>query len=141
MSGYESPQLYLGVLKDHTAEGKWDDLCAGETLVFGDLVYFKAADSRVWKAQADAATTMPAIGICTTGGTAGQYVRVVFWGAVRDDSWAFTIKGLVYVSAATAGLVTQTLPSTSGHQVQCIGWAVTADIIFLIPNFAMGELL
>ncbi len=47
--------------------------------------------------------------------------------------------GLVYASG-TAGEMTQTPPNTTGDQVQVLGYAATAKIIYFNPNLMVLEL-
>jgi hypothetical protein len=54
-------------------------------------------------------------------------------GLARDDSWDWTIGGLVYAST-TAGELTQTPPSGTGDQVQVLGVAYSADEISFQPS-------
>jgi hypothetical protein len=62
-------------------------------------------------------------------------------GYIRDDvDFEFT-GAMVYVSAeATAGLMTSTAPSTAGQQVQRVGVAKSADILFFDPSIDVGEI-
>ena len=61
-------------------------------------------------------------------------------GYIRDDS-AFEFAGaMVYVSEATAGAVTSTCPSTAGNQIQRVGQAKSADILYFNPSIDVGEI-
>ena len=123
---------------DHTAVGFLASFTAGETLAAGNAVYLKS-DGKVWKADADAATTMPAIGIIETGGNADATVTVLTHGFFRDDTWDWTVGGLVYVDTTTAGGLTQTAPSGTGDQVQVFGQATHADRILVMPSLVLVE--
>jgi hypothetical protein len=123
---------------DHSFTGVVAVLTAGENLAIGDACYLKAADSKMWKADADAESTMPCIALA--GGTIaadanGQFLLLGF---IRDNSWAWTAGGLLYPHT-TPGNPTQTCPSGSGDQVQVIGVAVTADIILFNPSYELVE--
>ncbi|GAH38086.1 unnamed protein product, partial [marine sediment metagenome] len=63
---------------------------------------------------------------------------------VRDDGWAgWTIEhttGLLYVSRATPGLMTQTLPVLAGEQVQVVGIALQEKIILWNPSYELVEI-
>jgi len=111
---------------------------AGETLALGDAVYQKAADGRLWKAKADAVGTMAAVGVIVVGGDATDSVTYIDNGYIRNDSWDWTVGsstgGKVYVSPVTAGLITQTAPSTVGDQLQEIGYAHSADVLRIAVN-------
>lgn len=124
---------------DHTWCGLTCSGTAGENLVFGDICYLKS-DGKYWKADADAAATMPGAAMALASISAdasGLFLKIGF---VRDDSWsALTIGGIVYAST-TAGAITQTAPSGSGDQVQELGYAETAVIIWFNPNTTLVEI-
>lgn len=95
-----------------------------------------AADGHYDEADADSATTMPCTAIAISTGTGSK--AVLFEGFVRNDAWAWTAGSPLYVSA-TVGTFTHTAPSTSGQQVQKIGYAYTADIIYFKPDMLVIE--
>jgi len=97
-------------------------------------------DGEVAKADADAVTSMPAVGICVGAGTDGNAVDVLVQGIMHDTSAfpTFTVGADVFVST-TAGAVTATAPSGSGDTVQKIGVATHADMIYF--NFNTTEIL
>jgi hypothetical protein len=107
---------------------------AGETIVFGELCYFKASDSRWWKAKADVTATSGAveIGFCVQAGVAGGVTTILKDGNINAASLfdTFTLSAPIFISAATAGKVTQTAPSgTTGFVVRVVGRGETADSI------------
>lgn len=124
---------------DHGYSGTAISGTAGEALAINNLVYLKS-DGLFWKAQANAEATMSAVGIATAAADAAASIVVLLWGFIRnDDGWggAMTIgshgAGRIWVSAATAGLATQTAPG-SGNFAQCVGYAVAARIAFFDFN-------
>jgi hypothetical protein len=117
---------YSGITMDRTA---------GETLALGDAVYYKS-DGKLWKADADAAASMPAIGIIVVGGNAEATVTVLTHGTVTDTDWNFgTVGGYLYVSE-TGGAIEDTLSNISDENdvVQILGIALSADTIFVNPS-------
>ena len=92
------------------------------------------------KADADAVTTMPAIGVCVSSGSDGGAVDVMVQGVMHDASAfpTFTVGNDVYVST-TAGAVQTAAPSGSGDTVQKVGVAIHADKIYF--NFNTTEVL
>ena len=112
---------------------------AGTTLAVGDVVYMHT-DGEVAKADADAVTSMPAIGICVGAGTDGNAVDVLVQGIMHDTSAfdTFTVGADIFVST-TAGAVTATAPSGSGDTVQKVGVALHADMVYF--NFNTTEVL
>jgi hypothetical protein len=115
-------------------------LTAGEVLALGNCVYLKGSDSRAWKALATATTTMPAIALATCATIAGSQYEFLLLGFMRNDAWVWTPGGLLYISRATAGLLTQTLPAIVGEQVQVAGLAITATIILWNPSYELVEI-
>lgn len=111
----------------------------GESLVVGDLVYL-ASDGKYWKAQADADTTLPCIGLVMVAGSADDTGSILKSGYYRDDSFSLTPGSLLYLDTATAGLFTDTLPTGSGNIVQIIGNAISATVIYFKPDFTYVEL-
>jgi hypothetical protein len=124
---------------DNEATGIVFSFLAGATLAIGDVVYIHT-DGEVAKADADAVTSMPAVGICVGAGTDGNAVDVLVQGIMHDTSAfpTFTVGADVFVDT-TAGAVTATAPSGSGDTVQKIGVATHADMIYF--NFNTTEVL
>ncbi len=112
---------------------------AGENLIIGNLVYIKS-DGKYWKAKGNSATTVPAVGIATETINADNPGSILKYGFLRNDAWNWTVGGVLYVSEATGGLITQTKPATSGNQVQIVGYALSATVIFFNPNSTIVEI-
>jgi len=118
---------------DHFASGLTVTATAGESLVFGDVCYLKS-DGKLWKAKADAATTVPCfyMAMATIAADAdGVFLEI---GKVRDDTWSWTVGAVLYVSTATAGALTETKPTGSGNQIQQIGIAMAATVVDFRPT-------
>ena len=124
---------------DNEATGVVFSFIAGATLAIGDVVYIHT-DGEVAKADADAVTSMPAVGICVSSGSDGSAVDVLVQGIMHDTSAfdTFTVGADIFVSA-TAGAVTATAPSGSGDTVQKVGVALHADMVYF--NFNTTEVL
>lgn len=122
---------------DGYAYGMITEIVAGETLVWGDVVYVKS-DGAVWLADADASTTMPAFGVALGSYAAAATATVLLFGFVTETDWTWTVGGMVYIST-TAGDMTQTAPSGVGDQVQAFGIAMHADIVFINPSLTLVE--
>ncbi len=124
---------------DHTYSGPEATMTidAGESPAFGMLLTL-ASDGELVLTDADTDTLVPAMYMATGSGTGSQ--TVILPGAyVRDDTWNWTPGSQLYVSATT-GAITATAPSGSGQQVNRIGHAVTADIIFFNPSSTVIEI-
>ena len=129
--------LYPALGTDHTASGIIASMTVGEDVVFGDNLYLKS-DGKLWKSDADASTTMPVCAMAIATIAADGSGNVLLYGFARDDTWDWTVGGLIYGSC-TAGELTQTAPSGSGDQVQVVGIATHADRMFFNPNYALVE--
>jgi hypothetical protein len=133
-------QFYNALTSDHSYSGLEDIQPVGESVVFGDLLYFNWTDKEWKKAKADIAQTMPGLRIALETKTDSQDCKMLVKGYIRDDS-AFEFTGpIVHVSAATAGAMTSTAPSTAGNQLQRVGVAKSADILFFDPSIDVGEI-
>ena len=125
---------------DHNAAGIIASMTAGATLAFGDAVYQKS-DGEMHLGDADAAATSGAIAIAVASGSDGAASNFMFYGFLRDDSWNWTVGGLIYLSTTgTSGnTLTQTAPTGSGDIVQILGVATHADRIFFNPSLTYAE--
>lgn len=134
-----TPSITLGggLSADGNYTGVSETGTAGETLAFGEVVYFKAADSRWWKTDADSATTSGGVkvAICVSSGTAGGALTVMLFGKIRADSLfpTMTIGAPVFLSQ-TAGAITSTQPTGTDVVVRVAGFANTADELFWNPS-------
>lgn len=107
-------------------------LNAGATISQWQPVYLNS--SSLWQlADANGSGTYPARALAITGGTNGNPLTVLSRGIVRNDAWAWTPGGTIWLSE-TVGTLTQTIPATSGSQVQAVGYALTADVAFFHFN-------
>ena len=113
---------------------------AGEALEDGEVVYLKAADTRVWKAVATAAATSRAIGMVVADQlSAGSAVTVLLQGFLRADTNfpTWTIGGALYTpEAETTGknVPEQAAPDSTGDFVQVLGWASDANTVYFNPS-------
>ena len=97
---------------------------------------FLAADGHYEEADADAAATMPGMAIALEAGTGSK--NVLLYGFFRDDTYTWTPGAFLY-AGTTAGAITDTAPVGSGDQVQIIGIAYSADILFFSPDLTIIE--
>jgi len=110
---------------------------AGEALVRGDVVYFKAADSKMHKVNMTAsnAEAIPAVAMAAEDISINNVGKFLMQGVIHDAGTfpSYTIAGRLYAPEAE-GPPTQTKPSTAGDLVQVVGWAITADKIYFNPS-------
>lgn len=119
-----------------SADGKYSATKAqsgtlGETVAFGEVVYFKPADSKWYKASATTTTTSGGrVGVCVVAGNVNDTTTILFRGNIRADSLfpTFTIAGQVYISE-TSGAMTQTAPTPTDTVTRVVGFAETADSV------------
>lgn len=97
---------------------------------FGAALYM-ASDGNFDEADADSASTMPCRALALESGTGTK--KIILQGFIRDNTWNWTVGGDLYVSTTT-GALTQTAPTGNGDQVQKVGFAWTADIVYFSPG-------
>ena len=122
--------VYSGITASYTA---------GEALEDGEVVYLKAADSKVWKAVASATATSRAIGMVVADASAEAAVTVLLQGFLRADTNfpTWTIGGALYTpEAETSGknVPEQAAPDSDGDFVQVLGWASDANTVYFNPS-------
>jgi hypothetical protein len=123
---------------DHTYVGAIETATVGETVSFGDVLYYKLSDGKWWKADQDTYIETPAMRMCVAATiTANNSGTLLIRGKVRDDTWNFTI---VRVYLGAIGTATSTVPSTTGTFVQMLGIAITADKLDFNPSIDVGEI-
>jgi len=111
---------------------------AGTALVFGDLVYLAAADSRWELTNADAeATAGPVlVGMCVLAAAGdGSATVILLQGTIRADANfpVLTVSAPVYVST-TPGDIQVAKPSGTDDVIRVMGFALTADSIVFNPS-------
>jgi len=119
---------------DHTASGDIITATAGESVVFGDVCYFKS-DGKFWKTDADAEATskgLIAMAIASISADAsGLFLKTGF---ARDDTWNWTVGAQLFLDTATAGGMTATAPSGSADIVRLVAYVKAADYVEFNPS-------
>lgn len=100
---------------------------AAATIAARDVVYISAADS-VSPADADAVATSYAIGLAVASASATNPVTIQENGIMSGFS-SLTSGARYYLSSGTAGTITSTIPSGSGHTVVQVGYAKSATAL------------
>ena len=104
---------------------------AFEDVTQGDVLYARTFDGQVGKAIAnDTLDKAVVAGIAETTVTAGNQVRVIVTGQVAVST-SLDPGELYFLSAASAGALTKTPPTTAGHYVTLVGEAATSNQIVL----------
>jgi len=119
--------MYADLTSDHTYSGLYDQQVVGETVAFGDLLYFEWETKKWKKTDADSRHNMPGLRIALESQIADLPCYMLIMGYIRDDTWDFT--GPMVYASPTAGGLTSIAPSTSGQQLQRVGVAKSALIL------------
>lgn len=126
---------------NNTATGLTITLTASENQAFGDVCYM-ASDGEATIADADALATADGLFMCLETVTTGNPASYLMMGVARNDTWAWTVGGLVYLSTTgtTGNTLTQTAPTGAADIVQIIGKATHADRLYFRPELVSIEL-
>ena len=107
------------------------------TVTIGQVMYYNGTNSQYYLAKADSNADMGttyAVALATQGIAATHQCNLVTQGYYTYQSWSWTIGGNIYVSASTAGGLTQTAPSGAGNVIEYVGYAVSATTIYFNPQ-------
>jgi hypothetical protein len=131
-------------LTDINASGEWSGLyrwgTAGEALSKYDICYRDVTSGNLKKAQANAAGTMPGLFMALEDIANGAEGKFLCTGFITNSGWAWTIGDELLVSDTVAGGITQTLPADPGDQVQRVGMAESATVIYFKPDVTVVEI-
>ena len=112
----------------------------GETVAnaYG-LVFYQAADGKLYRAQANAETTVAGVlYLCADAATVEDTVgNALAQGRAEKTGWSWTVGKLVYVSPTAAGGLTQTVP-TGTQKIRPVGFATKTDQIDFRPLWGTG---
>jgi len=130
---------------DEAVSGIVASFTAGEALSRGEVVYFKAGDSKMWKAVATASGTMPVVAMAAADISADAAGLFLLQGFIRDDGTmpAYTVGGRLYAPEAetsSENVPEQAQPDSDGDFVQDLGFAVTANILYFKPGETVVEI-
>jgi hypothetical protein len=140
LGAYLEKTLDSTLADDHSYSGLLDSQPVGESVVFGDLLYFDWTATEWKKAKADAAATTPAMRIALESKGDGEECLMLVLGYIRDDSAFEFTSAIAYLSDGTAGAILYAAPSDSGDQVQRVGIGISADIMYFNPSIDVGEI-
>ena len=112
---------------------------AGEALVRGECVYFKASDSKMHKAVATAEATSRCVALAAEDLSADASGKFLLYGFIEDNGTfpAYTVGGTIFTPEAetsSQNVPEQTAPDSDGDFVQVLGFAVTANKLFFNPS-------
>jgi hypothetical protein len=110
---------------------------AGETLAVGEVVCIKAADGKIYQADANGTLTYPAIGVIGMGGASAAEVEVLQEPVVQG--FTGLTPGKDQFLSETAGGITETAPTLAqkvGNALSATEVAFTFEI--LVDNTPSG---
>ena len=124
---------------DESVSGLTATFTAGEALERGEVVYFKASDTKMWKAVATAAATSRCVAMAAEDISADSNGLFLLQGFCADNGTfpTYTVGGAIYTPEAETGgqnVPEQTAPDTDGDFVQVIGWAFTTSSVYFNPS-------
>lgn len=109
-----------------------------ETNTFGlSAALVMNTDGNYENADADVIAKMPCVALALETGTGNK--KILLQGYITNEAWSWTPGQPVYVSSTT-GELTQTAPSSSGQQVQIVGYASKTNTIYFNPNLMLLEI-
>ena len=126
---------------DLQASGVKLALVANEAQAFGDVCTIDSSgEAALAKADviANASTLVMCVDATVSLGATGTYMLL---GVARQDAWAWTVGGLIYLSitGTTTNTLTQTAPSATDEVIQVLGIATHADRMIFSPNLTQVE--
>lgn len=110
----------------------FDEATADQDVDLTEIVFI-SGEGTIDLAKADAASTHAAIGVVTEAAILGDTAEFQTHGIVGGFS-GLTPGAKYYLSAATAGLVIATAPSSVGEYVVFLGIAISATELLFIPS-------
>jgi hypothetical protein len=106
---------------------------AGVALSKGEVVYISGVSGGVpvvSKAQSNNASTMPAYGVCYASASLNADVQIVTFGNLEGiNTGSFSVGDTLFISATTAGAITNTAPTGESNLLQNIGRVVKVDAV------------
>ena len=135
---------------DATYSGITGQFTAGEDLEDGECVYMKAADGKMWKAVSNTGGTglisadIMCVAMCAADVSADATGTFLLQGFIRANTNfpTYAIGETLYLPEAETGgknVPEGAVPDSDGDFVQVVGWAVTADIVYFNPSYAIIE--
>ena len=124
-------------IDDHDAQGIIMTFTAGSNITPFSPVYL-GTDDEVHEANAGDIATMPAIGVSinhTATITDGNSVEVMLLGLIRDETLTdFGTNGAPLFCTTSAGVMSNTAPSSTDDVVQIVGHSIGEKLIFVQPS-------
>lgn len=126
---------------DHVASGKKIVLTAAVAVAFGDVCYIDS-NGKAALGDADAIATSNCVVMCADANIAqNSSGNFLLFGIARDDTWAWTVGGLIYltVTGTTGNTLSQSAPTGTDDVIQILGVATHADRMLFSPQLVQVE--
>jgi len=144
--GTETPQANLDIKgdvgiepspsEDHQADGITSMVDIDENnFGFGAALYM-APDGHYETASASDENKLPCVALAVEDGTGNK--KVLHYGYYRNDSWNWTIGGLIYLDIVE-GQITQIQPTGENEIVQVLGFATYTNRIMFNPSYVTSQ--
>jgi len=132
--------LTNALASDQTYSGETDSQLVGETVAFGEILYFNWTDKEWKKAKADVFATAKGTRIALEAKDNGQTCLMLVKGYIREDTLFDFAAARVFLNDDTAGRCDDTAPEESGDQIFVVGEAKDTHILFFDPGKDVGEI-
>ena len=108
---------------------------------FGDVCRIAITGNTVIGVADVVADSFAVVMCADTSIGAGASGNFLLHGIARNDSWSWTVGGLIYLSTigTTGSTMTQTAPSGSNNVIQILGVATNAHRIYFNPQLIQVE--
>lgn len=128
-------------LSDVSAEGIKITLTTAQNVAFGDVCYI-ASNGKATLVDADAISSSSGVCMAIESINADESGNFLLFGVARNDSWDWTVGGVIYitVSGTTGNTMSQIQPSDTDDVIQIVGVATHADRMFFNPQLVQVEL-
>jgi len=131
-------KVISALISDHTWSGLSAVMTAGEAIEKPKLCRM-SDNGKLLIADKDSAVGAKVIVLATADVAQNADSEFLLQGFYRDDTWNWTLGGLLYLGDSGA-MVQDVSGYTTGDQVQVVGVAFTADIIYFNPSLELVEI-
>lgn len=128
------------VIADNSAIGDIiDDILAGETIAFPNLVYLNSSGK--WnKANATSiATCQGLFGLTLESKVLDEPCKVLVRGFAKDSSWSWSNVGSPIFSSIVAGELSQNTPNQEDNVILMVGTAINSNRVYFNPQTTTFE--
>jgi len=125
---------------DHSAYGIIEEFTANEAQAFGDVCYVNS-DGEMQIADADTIASAVVVAMAIESIAADGTGDYLLFGTARDDTWAWTPGGKIFltVTGTTGNTLSQSAPSAEDDCVVIVGVATHADRMIFKPESVIVE--